>query len=141
MAKKCFGACKNTSWHTSKGVETVLLADDNPEIRSIIGDILSISGYIVIEAVDGKDGIEKFVEHQDKIALLVLDMVMPRKNGREAYEEIRRIKPDIKALFISGYARDVILDEWAHRDVTVEYLAKPFFPKELLQKIRKILDK
>lgn len=140
MNKEGFGAYRNIFPKTSKGAETVLLADDNSDVRNIIRDILGMAGYIVIEAVDGKDGIERFVQHQDEIALLVLDMVMPGKNGREAYEEIRKIKPGIKVLFISGYARDVILDEWAYHDVMVEYLPKPFFPKELLHKIRKILD-
>jgi two-component system cell cycle sensor histidine kinase/response regulator CckA len=130
----------STLSYTARGTETVLLADDNPHIRMIIRDILDMSGYTVIEAVDGKDGLERFIEHQDRVTLLVLDMDMPEKNGRKTYEEIREIRPDIKVLFISGRAREAVLDGW-DRNVNVEYLSKPFLPKELLQKIRKILDK
>ncbi len=126
--------------YTAMGTETVLLADDNPHIRRIIRDILDMSGYTVIEAVDGKDGLERFIEYQDSVTLLVLDIDMPRKNGRKAYEEIREIRPDIKVIFISGRAREAALGGWGRNIINIEYLSKPFLPKELLQKIRKMLD-
>lgn len=129
----------NALLYTEKGTETVLLADDDPHIRRIIRDILGMSGYTVIEAADGKDGLERFIEHQDRIMLLVLDMDMPEKNGRKTYEEIREIRPDMKVLFISGRARETVLDGWDY-NVRVEYLSKPFLPKDLRQKIREILD-
>lgn len=126
--------------YTARGTETVLLADDNPHIRRIIRDILDMSGYTVIEAVDGKDGLERFIEYQDRVTLLVLDIDMPRKNGRKAYEEIREIRPDVKVIFISGRAREAALDGWGRDIINIEYLSKPFLPKELLHKIRKMLD-
>ncbi len=119
---------------------TLLFADDDPFLRGIVRDILVMSGYTVVEAVNGEDAIGKFVKHKDRITLLILDVNMPGKNGREAFEEIRKMKPCIKALFISGYARDIVLDKWAHKE-TVDYLSKPFMPDELLWKIREVLDK
>jgi two-component system cell cycle sensor histidine kinase/response regulator CckA len=130
----------NALSYIAKGSETVLLADDDPCVRTITRDILDMSGYTVIEAVDGKDGLERFIEHQDRVTILVFDVDMPGKNGRKAYEEIREIRPDIKVLFISGSTREAVLDGW-DRSIKIEYLAKPFLPKELLQKIREILDK
>ncbi len=120
------------------GSETILLAEDNPETRSIAGEILRMSGYTVIEAVDGRDAVEKFVKHGDSIDLLILDVVMPVKNGKEAYDEIRALSPRMKALFMSGYTGDVLLTEDLSRE-GVEYVQKPLSPKQLLRKVREVL--
>ncbi|OPY74559.1 MAG: Aerobic respiration control protein ArcA [Syntrophorhabdus sp. PtaU1.Bin058] len=130
----------NALSYIAKGAETILLADDDPCVRTITRDILHLSGYTVIEAVDGKDGLERFIEYQDRVTILVFDMDMPGKNGRKAYEEIREIRPDIKVLFISGSAREAVIDGW-DRNIRIGYLSKPFLPKELLQKIREMLDR
>ena len=131
---------KNAVRHFRGGTETILFAEDNPDVRMIIGSILSRAGYTVIETEDGQDAVEKFGEHLDGIDLLILDVVMPRKNGKEAYEEIRRIKPDMKALFMSGYTRDVVLDKGV-REETLDYVSKPLSPQPLLHRVREILDR
>jgi PAS domain S-box-containing protein len=131
---------KNAAWHLQGGTETILLAEDNPDVRMIAGSILSGAGYTVIEAEDGQDAVEKFGEHLDRIDSLLLDVVMPRKNGKEAYEEIRRMKPEMKALFMSGYTRDVVLDKGIHEE-TLDYVSKPLSPQLLLQKVREVLDR
>ena len=138
--KNEFREDKSVSQDMQKRTGTLLFADDDPDIRAVIKEILGISGYTVIEAIDGEDGIKKFMKYQDKIGLLVLDVVMPRKNGREAYEEIRKIKSDIKVIFISGCTRDMALDNWVYNGA-VDFLSKPFLPGELLQKIREVLNK
>jgi PAS domain S-box-containing protein len=120
------------------GSETILVAEDNPETRSIAGEILRMSGYTVIEAVDGRDAVEKFVKHGDSIGLLILDVVMPVKNGKEAYDEIRALSPRMKALFMSGYTGDVLLSKALSRE-GVEYVQKPLSPKQLLRKVREML--
>jgi two-component system, cell cycle sensor histidine kinase and response regulator CckA len=137
--KECFRKNKQISQDMRIKAGTLLFADDDPGIRMLIREILVMSGYAVVEAVNGEDAIGKFVEHQDRIALLIFDVVMPGKNGREAYEEIQKIKPYIKVLFISGYTRDTVLDKWVHEG-TVDYLSKPFMPNELLQKIGEVLN-
>ena len=122
------------------GSETLLLAEDNADIRAVMSDILKMSGYTVIEAADGRGAVEKFREHQDEIKLVILDVVMPEKNGKEAYEEIRTMRHDIKALFMSGYTADVVLDKGVFGKA-LDYIAKPIAPNELLHKVRNILDR
>lgn len=122
------------------GTETILVAEDNTEVRRFIRHILERSGYIVIEAVDGEDALEKFLIKGDSIQLLVLDVIMPQKSGKEVYEEIRKIKPDIKVIFTSGYTADII-----HRKGVLEkglnFISKPVSPDKLLRKIRETLGK
>ncbi len=122
------------------GSETLLLAEDNADIRAVMSGILKMSGYTVMSAVNGRDAVEKFREHKDEIHLIILDVVMPEKNGKEAYEEMRAIRHDIKALFMSGYTADVVLDKGVF-DKALDYIAKPIAPNELLHKVRNILDR
>lgn len=122
------------------GTEAILLAEDDEEVRKLTKTVLDGFGYKVIEAVDGEDAIKKFMDDKDKIQLLILDIVMPKKNGKEAYNEIKKTKPNIKALFTSGYAKDII-----HRKGFSEegfsFISKPVLPRELLRKVREVLDK
>ncbi|HEX2966978.1 MAG TPA: response regulator, partial [Syntrophorhabdaceae bacterium] len=74
------------------------------------------------------------------VDLLILDTIMPKKNGREAYDEIKKIKPNSKAIFTSGYTRDIILDKGMAAGDTFEFILKPITPYELLQKVRQVLD-
>ncbi|HVN97817.1 MAG TPA: PAS domain S-box protein [Syntrophorhabdaceae bacterium] len=120
------------------GNETILIAEDNEPLRTLIGKILMEYGYKTIEAVDGADAVEQF-KNAVSVDLLLLDSVMPRKNGWEAYQEIRKIKPDIKVVFTSGHTRDVFLDKGIE-DGKLNFLKKPILPQTLLQKIREVLD-
>ncbi len=122
------------------GAETILVAEDNKEVRDLTREILTRKGYTVIEAFDGEQAIRKFLERPGAVDLLLLDVVMPRKNGKEVYEEIVRVKPEIKVLFTSGYTGDVVIDKGV-QDKTVDFLSKPLSPKELLLKVREVLDK
>jgi len=122
------------------GLETTLVAEDNIEVRKLIKEVLDENGYTVIEAGDGVEAIKKSVEHEGKIDLYILDVVMPRMNGKEVYDEIRKTKPDMKALFVSGYTGDVVIDKGIYDD-TVDFISKPLLPNELLLKIRDVLDK
>lgn len=123
-----------------KGTETILLAEDNPVVRGLAKEVLTTSGYSVIEAINGEDAIQAFMEQKDKIDFMILDVVMPKKNGKEAFDEIRRICPDIKVLFMSGYTGDVVLDKGVHGDAA-NFISKPLSPQELLMKVREILDR
>lgn len=122
------------------GTETILLAEDEDEVRKLMKLVLEEAGYKIIEAADGKEALEKFREQKDKINLLLLDVIMPMMNGRAVFEEARKIRPEIKTLFSSGYPADFI-----HRQgilgEEVEIISKPVPPHELLKKIREVLDK
>jgi len=122
------------------GTETILVAEDNTELRNLTKMMLDMAGYTVVDAVDGEDAIKRFIEHKDKIDLLLFDVVMPKKNGKEVYEEIKKINPDIKVLFTSGYTGEVIIDKGIHNK-TVNFIQKPLSSYNLLLKIREILNK
>jgi CheY-like chemotaxis protein len=121
------------------GSETVLLAEDDAALRGLVSTMLADYGYRVIEAADGADAVAKFLEHQDQVRLLILDGIMPRMNGKEAYDEIRALNPSIKALFVSGYSDD-ILSKQGLLDPDVHFLLKPLDPSTLLRTIRDVLD-
>jgi signal transduction histidine kinase len=78
-----------------RGTETVLLAEDNDSVRNMTEAVLKEFGYTVITAVDGVDALNKYQENMDTIQLLLFDLIMPKKGGKEAYDEIRKIRPDI----------------------------------------------
>ena len=121
------------------GNETLLLAEDDKEVRAFTREILTEFGYAVVEASDGEDAIAKFTENKDRIQLLLLDVIMPRKNGKEAYDEIKRIRPDMRALFMSGYTADVIHKKGIV-DEGLNFISKPVSPTVLLKKVRDMLD-
>jgi two-component system, cell cycle sensor histidine kinase and response regulator CckA len=124
----------------SGGTETILLAEDEDHVREIVREILRVSGYTIIEAKDGEDALQKYREHRNEIDLFILDVVMPGKNGKEVYDEIRKIDSSVPALFMSGYTGDVVLDKGV-QDIAVNYISKPILADDLLRKIREILEK
>jgi PAS domain S-box-containing protein len=121
------------------GAETILLGEDDPIVRQLTRTILEQSGYTVIEAVDGEEAVEKFTGNRDKIRLLLLDVVMPKKSGRAVAEEIKKTGADVRVLYTSGYTANVI-----HRkgilEEGFEIITKPFAPRDLLRKVREVLD-
>ncbi len=121
------------------GNETILLAEDDEAVRRFTASVLHEFGYKVIEAVDGEEAITKFMENKDGIRLLILDVIMPRKSGKDAYDEIKAINPGIKILFASGYTDDVIQSRKFIEEGS--FISKPVSPTILLKKIREILDR
>jgi len=124
---------------TPRGTETVLLAEDDPVVRTLAKCVLEEFGYTVIEAVDGADAVDKFKENIDRIQLVILDVVMPKKNGKQSYDSIKMIRPDVKALFMSGYTGD-ILSSRGILDENLTFVPKPLKQSVLLQKVREVLD-
>lgn len=124
---------------TTPSTETVLLAEDDDRVRKLIKDILEHRGYHIIEAEDGEIAIEKFRENQAQVALLLLDVIMPKKNGKDVYDEINRMKPGIKAIFLSGYTADIIQKKGII-DSGLGFIMKPVSIKNLLDKVRAVLD-
>ncbi|HXX80926.1 MAG TPA: ATP-binding protein, partial [Thermodesulfovibrionales bacterium] len=121
------------------GFETILLAEDDSGVRNLTKKILEESGYAVIEAVDGEDAVNKVRESKERIQLAILDVVMPKKNGREAYDEIRKIAPGIRVLFTSGYTANTIQTRGFFEE-GLHFIAKPVPPKQLLLKVREVLN-
>jgi PAS domain S-box-containing protein len=123
-----------------RGTETVIVAEDDTLVREFIKKVLEEFGYEVIEAEDGEDALKVFNENKDRIQLLILDVVMPKKNGKEVYDEIRKLIPDIKAIFTSGYNADIIHKKGILEE-GLDFILKPISPQELLKKVREVMDK
>ena len=122
------------------GTETVLVVEDNAKLRGLMTSYLQDLGYSTITAEDGEEAVSRFRENKDSIDVIVSDVIMPKKSGKDAYEEMIRIKPDAKILFLSGYSREIM-----HLkniiDSGIEIIPKPILLDELVGKIRKTLDK
>jgi PAS domain S-box-containing protein len=122
------------------GTETILVAEDDETIRDLLGRILENAGYTVITAVDGQDALDRFIEHQEAVNILVTDVVMPKMDGKRLFEEIRKVWPDMKVLFLSGYTKDLAIERGI-REEEFNYMPKPVMPSDLLKKVREILDR
>ncbi|MBI4719839.1 MAG: response regulator [Chitinivibrionia bacterium] len=122
------------------GTETILIAEDDPGVMKLTTEVLSKSAYTIIEAHDGDEAIRAFAAEGPDVDLVILDVVMPKKNGREVYEAIKEKRPEMKIIFMSGYTGDVILDKGIE-DETVEIIRKPASPLVLLRKVREVLER
>ena len=125
---------------TSAGNETILIAEDDTDLREYMRNVLAKLGYQVICAVDGQDAVDKFRDNAESVQLIIMDMIMPNKSGKAAYDEIKQLKPDTRALFSSGYSANII-QEQGELGENAEFLAKPVNPAELLKKVREMLDR
>jgi PAS domain S-box-containing protein len=128
----------NTGSPVEGGRETILLAEDDADARTITGEMLRTEGYEVLDAEDGEDAVRAFTENKDRINLVVLDVRMPKKNGREVYEEIRRLSPGCRCLFVSGYTADIINSHGIIEE-GLNFISKVASPDEMLKKIRDVL--
>ncbi len=126
--------------HSPTGNENILLVEDNEQVRDLNHLILTQQGYKVQTAIDGTDALKIFATAQKPFDLLLTDVVMPGINGRQLYSQIAKKVPDIKVIYMSGYADDVI----AHHGVLddgIHFLQKPFSIDALTTKVREVIDK
>jgi len=121
------------------GSETILLAEDDIQARALIKEILNQNGYTVIEAIDGDDAVVKYNAYHKEIALIVLDVIMPKKNGKAVYEEIKKTYREARTLFISGYTAEIIHKKGIVEE-NIHFLEKPIIANMFLSKVRDILD-
>jgi len=121
------------------GDETVLVVEDNVEVRNLTRLLLEQNGYRVIEAVDGQDAVERFGAHRDEIQLVIMDVVLPKMNGKETLMKMHSIRPDVVALFTSGYTAEVIHKKGVLME-DINFISKPAPPQALLRKVRELLD-
>jgi PAS domain S-box-containing protein len=122
------------------GTETILVAEDDPSLRKLTVLVLEQMGYTVIIANDGEEAVTKCIENKDRIELLLFDIIMPKKSGKEAYDEIRKVMPNVPVLFASGYS-PVMLQEKALIEDGAALVYKPLSPQTLLKKVRAMLDR
>tara|TARA_R110002072_G_C7973568_1_gene535065 strand:- start:7735 stop:10014 length:2280 start_codon:yes stop_codon:yes gene_type:complete len=124
---------------TTGGDELLLVAEDEPMVRAVAERILKNAGYRVLTAVDGREAVKLFVEHQDQISLTLLDVVMPNLTGRQAYEAIREIDADARAIFCTGYDPETSQAASFQQD-SLMLVQKPYDPDELLRAVRQLID-
>ncbi len=122
----------------ARGKGTILLGEDEAMVRKVTREILEALGYSVIEACGGEEAVERFRENRERIDLVMLDVMMPGMNGKEAGRRIRESTPGAKIIFISGYSAEAVTPGEAHGE-EVHFLAKPVTPQEMSKKIREVL--
>nr|MEE4267531.1 PAS domain S-box protein [Candidatus Krumholzibacteria bacterium] len=121
------------------GNETILLAEDDPMVRDLTCTLLERSGYTILAAADGNEALAIFEENADRIDMLLLDVIMPGLGGRAVFDAIRQVRPDIPALFASGYSMNAIHTDFV-LDEGLTLIQKPAERDELLRKVREVLD-
>ena len=129
-----------THWSSlPQGRETVLLVEDEPEVRWLVRDMLQHLGYTVLEARHGIEAQVLSIQHAGPIHLLITDVVMPQMSGREIAEQLTSEHPETKVLYMSGYTDDAVV---RHGVLAAEiaFLQKPFTPEALARKVREVLD-
>ena len=127
------------SQDTHRGTETILLVEDDPQLRQLSSLVLTQCGYKVLSAENPEQGLALCKADQNSIHLLVTDVVMPRMNGRQLADEIQKLRSEIKVLYISGYTNNAIV-HYGVLDSGLWFLPKPFTLSALVSKVREVLD-
>jgi two-component system cell cycle sensor histidine kinase/response regulator CckA len=123
----------------ARGCETILLVEDEPAVRQSEKEFLLLNGYIVLEASDGEDALHLAANFKGKIDLMITDVVMPHMGGTKLAEQLHTSRPNLKVLFVSGYAEETVLRQGSI-DISTSFLQKPFSLKTLARKIRAVIE-
>jgi nitrogen-specific signal transduction histidine kinase/CheY-like chemotaxis protein len=123
----------------STGKETVLVVEDQDEVRNLVEEILGMQGYTVLKASNGDEALQLGKSRKKPIHLLLTDMVMPGMNGKELAERMQKMSPGMKVILMSGYAEEGLI-QWGTIMQGMDFLKKPFRVETLIQKVRKVLD-
>jgi signal transduction histidine kinase/CheY-like chemotaxis protein len=122
------------------GTETVLVVEDQEEVRGFAVQSLSERGYCVLQAADGSQALAEAERHSGRIDVLLTDVVLPGMNGRQMAERLQTVRPGIKVIYTSGYARDLIADRGVLHD-DVDYIPKPYTADQIAARVREAIDK
>lgn len=122
-----------------RGTETVLLVEDEDQVKEIIRNVLIGYGYNVIDSSGGDEAFEKAENYKGQIHILITDIMMPDINGKELAEKIIAIRPELKVLFMSGYTDSSIVQNGV-LESGISFINKPFDIPDFLKKLREILD-
>jgi CheY-like chemotaxis protein len=121
-----------------QGSETILLVEDDADLRRTIGRVLDMRGYHVLDSASGAEAVASCEQHGGRIDLVISDMVMPGLNGPDTVAQVRLRRPDVKVLHMSGYSDHALLRSGAA--ARVNFIQKPFTPTALAAKVREVLD-
>jgi PAS domain S-box-containing protein len=133
------GEARDIPAELPQGRETVLLTEDEEQVRQMIRIILEMGGYRVLEAAEGEEALTLYKQHEGQIDLVMTDVVMPQMSGRELAQSLEVLHPGIKVLYMSGYTDDAIVRHGL-LDQEIAFLQKPFTPDALMRKVREVLD-
>ena len=123
----------------ARGTETILLVEDQPEVRTVTRSTLARHGYDVLEAGSGAEALALVEDHRGDIHLLLTDVVMPGMSGRDLAQRLQTLSPALRVVYTSGYTDDTIV----HHEILdpgITFIQKPFAPNVLLQTVRNVLD-
>jgi two-component system, cell cycle sensor histidine kinase and response regulator CckA len=121
-----------------RGTETVLLAEDENDVREVAREFLESGGYKVIEAPDGATALRLAAEHQGEIGILITDMVMPKMTGQELARRLQAERGGLRVLYMSGYSEGAAAES-TQGDASIRLLTKPFSRSAILRTVREIL--
>jgi len=121
------------------GSEVILLVEDEEMLRSMIRESLVASGYTVLTAANGVAALAVAAGHEGRIDLLLTDAVMPVMGGKDLSVRLAATRPEVKALYMSGYTEDAVVRHGVLR-AQVDFIQKPFSPEALARKVREVLD-
>jgi PAS domain S-box-containing protein len=131
---------EETSPGPATGRETILLVEDEEDVRALAREVLERQGYTMLEAADGVQALQRYESEGDRIDLILTDVVMPRMSGRELVDRVQLTRPTMRVLYMSGYTEDAIVRHGV-LESSMRLLSKPFRPIDLIQKVREVLDK
>ncbi len=117
----------------------ILIIDDEADVRAVMQRVLEVSGFSVLHAADGLEGVATYREHKNKVNLVLLDLSMPRQSGAETFRQIRAIRPDAQVILTSGFGPNQALEEFEGHGLAA-FLRKPFRVEELLDAVFKVLQ-
>jgi two-component system cell cycle sensor histidine kinase/response regulator CckA len=121
------------------GEASILLVEDEESVRMVASQVLKSRGYTVHEAISGTDALDVMAEINNQVDLVVSDVVMPEMDGPSLLKELRKKQPNLKVIFVSGYAEDAFAKNLPEHE-KFSFLPKPFSLKQLAEKVREVLD-
>jgi len=122
-----------------KGTGAILLAEDEDMVSELTKTILERSGYTVLTATNGKEALDLYEKERDRVALVILDLIMPGMGGEQCLEELRKIDPNVKVVVTSGYPINGPTKETI-KSLASGFVGKPYNVKKILRAVRDALD-